>query len=69
METVQGYKCPCCGASLIFRNESLYCDSCGNDFELDAMRQIEDVGSQMHGEEKYDWEPYEPRSYETAREN
>ena len=52
METVQGYKCPCCGASLIFRNESLHCDSCGNDFELDAMRQIEDVGSQMHGETK-----------------
>ena len=68
METVQSYKCPCCGASLIFRNESLHCDSCGNDFELDAVRQIEDVGSQMHGESKYDWEHYEPRSYETDGE-
>ena len=68
METVQGYKCPCCGASLIFRNESLHCDSCGNNFELDAMRQIEDVGSQMQGESKYDWEHYEPRSYETDGE-
>ena len=38
METVQSYKYPCCGASLIFQNESLHCDSCGNDFELDAMR-------------------------------
>lgn len=68
METVQSYKCPCCGASLIFQNESLHCDSCGNDFELDAMRQIEDVGSQMQGESKYDWEHYEPRSYETNGE-
>ena len=68
METVQSYKCPCCGASLIFQNESLHCDSCGNDFELDAMRQIEDVGSQMQGESKYDWEHYEPRNYETDGE-
>ena len=68
METVQSYKCPCCGASLIFQNESLHCDSCGNDFELDAVRQIEDVGSQMHGESKYEWEHYEPRSYETDGE-
>lgn len=68
METVQSYKCPCCGASLIFQNESLHCDSCGNDFELDAVRQIEDVGSQMQGESKYDWEHYEPRNYETDGE-
>ena len=41
MDTIQNYKCPCCGASLIFQNESLHCDSCGNDFELDAMRQMD----------------------------
>ncbi len=68
MDVVQNYKCPCCGASLIFQNESLHCDSCGNDFELDAMRQMDDAGAQMQGESKYDWEHYEPRSYETDGE-
>ena len=68
METVQSYKCPCCGASLVFQNESLHCDSCGNDFELDAMQQMDDAGAQMQGESKYDWEHYEPRSYETDGE-
>lgn len=68
METIQRYKCPCCGASLIFQNESLHCDSCGNDFELDAMQQIDDTNAKMQGESKYDWEHYEPRNYEADGE-
>ena len=68
MDIVQNYKCPCCSASLVFQNESLHCDFCGNNFEIDAMRQIEDVGSQMQGESKYDWEHYEPRNYEADGE-
>lgn len=68
METVQSYKCPCCGAALVFKNESLHCDSCGNNFELDAMRQIDDANAEMQGESKYDWESYEPRNYEADGE-
>ena len=68
MDTIQDYKCPCCGASLIFKNEALHCDSCGNDFDLDGLRQINEADSQLKGESKYDWEHYEPRTYESDDE-
>ena len=39
MDTIQSYKCPCCGAPLVFgaQSQSLHCDSCGNDFPLDRV--------------------------------
>lgn len=40
MDFVQ-YKCPCCGAALAFSpdKQKLYCDSCGNEYEVETMRQ------------------------------
>ncbi|MCQ2491634.1 MAG: hypothetical protein MJ087_01170 [Lachnospiraceae bacterium] len=35
------YKCPCCGAALVFspKTQKLSCDSCGNEYELETMEQ------------------------------
>lgn len=40
MDFVQ-YKCPCCGAALTFSpdRQKLHCDSCGNEYELETIRQ------------------------------
>ena len=42
MDFVQ-YKCPCCGAALQFSPETqkLSCESCGNQYELETLRQYE----------------------------
>lgn len=64
MDTIQNYKCPCCGDSLIFNNDTLNCESCGNSFPIDAMRQMNEVQGETQGSSSFDWEHYEPRSYE-----
>lgn len=40
MNAVLEYKCPCCDAPLKFSQEdqNLTCESCGNEFEIDAVR-------------------------------
>lgn len=64
MDTVNSYKCPCCGAPLVFIGDKLHCESCENDFTLDAIQQmLEDMG-EASGESKYDWDNYVPRNYE-----
>ena len=42
MDFVQ-YKCPCCGAALQFSPETLKlsCESCGNQYDLETLRQYE----------------------------
>lgn len=68
METIQNYKCPCCGDSLIFKGDMLNCESCGNSFPIDAIRQMSEAQSETQGASKFDWEHYEPRSYEDTNE-
>ena len=71
METIQNYKCPCCGDSLVFsgENQTLHCESCENDFELEALQQLSDAEGGVQ-ESKYDWENYEPRQFDdTETEN
>ena len=67
MNTVQSYKCPCCGAPLTFSGEkqNLHCDACGNDFSLDTLQQLSDAQNQTQAASKFDWQRYEPRSYES----
>lgn len=43
METIKNYKCPCCGDSLIFNNNTLNCESCGNSFSVEAMEQVSEA--------------------------
>lgn len=64
METIQNYKCPCCGDSLIFKGDELNCESCGNSFPIDAIQQINEAQGETQGSSKFDWEHYEPRNYE-----
>jgi len=68
MDTINSYKCPCCGAPLVFRGEELHCDSCDNKFPVDAMKQMNDGIEQAGGESKYDWDTYVPRSFEDTNE-
>lgn len=68
MDTINSYQCPCCGAPLIFVNEELHCESCDNTFSVETMQQMRDGMEQAGGNSKYDWEHYEPRSYEDTSE-
>lgn len=68
MDTVNSYKCPCCGAPLVFVGEELHCDSCDNTFKVEAMQQMSEGMGQAGGESKFDWENYQPRSYEDTGE-
>ena len=42
MDTIQNYKCPCCGAPLVFDTESqnLHCESCENTFPLETVQHM-----------------------------
>lgn len=68
MSTIESYKCPCCGDILVFSGETLHCESCGNNFTLDSIKQLNDAESGTNGSSKYNWEHYEPRSYEDNSE-
>ena len=68
MDTINSYKCPCCGAPLVFSGSELHCDSCDNTFPVETMQQMSEGMEAAGGESKYDWEHYEPRSYEDTSE-
>ena len=68
METINSYKCPCCGAPLVFGGNELRCDSCDNTFPVETMQQMTEGMAEAGGESKYDWENYQPRSYEDGGE-
>lgn len=65
-ETVQNYKCPCCGSPLSFdgKTQNMHCKSCGNDFSAETMQQLEGENKKSH----YDWDNYEPRSFSEAEQ-
>ena len=62
-EQIKTYKCPCCGASLIYKGNALHCDSCSNDFDSETLEQIAEGQNETSGESKFDWAHYEPRDY------
>jgi DNA-directed RNA polymerase subunit RPC12/RpoP len=68
METINSYKCPCCGAPLVFGGNELRCESCDNTFPVETMQQMSEGMAEAGGESKYDWENYQPRSYEDTSE-
>lgn len=65
MDGVKNYKCPSCGAPLIFdgKSQNLHCESCGNSFSVETMEQLDGAESEASKQSKYDWESYEPRSF------
>ena len=56
-DQVVSYKCPCCGAPLRYSglSDALKCDSCGNRFELDALKQAQAVADATQ-EQAMEWE-------------
>lgn len=56
--SVQEYKCPCCGGSLVFdsKSQKLRCPSCNNKYNMDTFREYADI-VESAGEKKdtYDW--------------
>lgn len=66
MEAIKTYKCPCCGAPLVFRGAShdLHCESCGNDFDIESMEQLDKAENDANKDSHYDWSHYEPREFE-----
>lgn len=56
MDFVQ-YKCPCCGAALEFspEHQKLSCESCGNEYDLETIRQYEQE-EQADEEQELCWE-------------
>lgn len=56
MDFIQ-YKCPCCGAALQFApgTQKLSCESCGNQYELETLKQYEQ-DNQSGGEQDLNWE-------------
>ena len=56
MDTIQSYKCPCCGAPLAFHavKQNLHCESCGTDFDLDTMKQLDEAEPCYTGVHRHD---------------
>lgn len=64
MDVINTYKCPCCGAPLVFKDDELHCESCDNKFPLETLQQLSDDLNNASKDSKYNWDVYEPRSYE-----
>ena len=70
MDATQEYKCPCCGAPLVFDagTQNLHCESCGNDFSIDTMQLLGDGLADAGVMSKYDWKTYTPRNYDNEND-
>lgn len=60
IQNVMGYKCPCCGASLVFSSEgqNLFCSSCDNKYEIDDIKQYHEAMQEDH-QETFEWDDRE----------
>lgn len=60
------YKCPCCGAGLVFGQDTqkLNCESCGNEFDLEAVREW----NQAPEQEEFSWEESENAQWSQAEQ-
>lgn len=65
METIQNYKCPCCGDALVFSGakQMLHCDACGNDYEPETIKLVTEADASAQSQSKYNWEDYIPREF------
>lgn len=57
---VLSYKCPCCSAGLGFSSDrqKMHCDSCGNDFDIEILRQFDEAVNASKEGETLEWEQY-----------
>lgn len=68
MDNIKNYKCPCCGAALVFSGEQqkLHCNSCGNSYEVGDMEAFSENEAVAGAGSKYDWESYTPHRFGAA---
>ncbi len=61
--TVLGYKCPCCGAGLVFGEESqkFQCEYCDNRFDLETIQAVQE--SERESQEQVSWQEEEPTQW------
>lgn len=69
MSTVLEYKCPCCDAGLVFgqKKQKLTCEACGNDFELDAVREYNENPDDSN-EPDFTWDESESAQWNTSEQ-
>lgn len=68
MDQVQNYKCPGCGAPLVYNGatQSLHCSSCGNDYSVETVQLMDEAMGQAQAGSKFNWADYTPRQFEPA---
>lgn len=59
------YKCPSCGASLIFDSKSgkMHCEYCGTELETDEFEEMEETAKSSSEKDDFSWETYEAENY------
>ena len=67
MNDVSEYKCLCCGAPLVFdaSDQNMKCNSCGNVFSVETLKQLDTAQKVEDTPSKYDWDKYEPRDFDS----
>lgn len=68
MTDVSNYKCPACGGPLVFSGakQTLHCASCGNDYDAETLKMMDDTVNAAKSESRFDWTKYTPRHFEPA---
>lgn len=59
---VMNYKCPCCGAPLVYKGDRqmMVCESCDNQFTMDQVREAEEAEKRSASASDMTWESSEP---------
>ena len=58
MQEATRYRCPCCGASLVFGglSQQLDCPSCGNSFPVETIQEIDSIQLENTSDEQMTWQ-------------
>ena len=61
MQTLQEYKCPCCGGAIAFDStlQKMKCPFCGTEFEMDALKSYD---AELQGEQADNMNGRPPRA-------
>jgi DNA-directed RNA polymerase subunit RPC12/RpoP len=68
MQQTAHYRCPCCGAALVFSSDiqQLHCESCGNSFPPETMQAVAEAQSWQDQGDQMDWAPQESAGFSGA---
>ena len=63
---VSEYKCPCCGAPIIFDSvqQLMACQSCGNTFSVDTVQAFNAAQNDAQAQDNYGWQNYAEQNAE-----